>query len=141
MAGQNIASAREGYVVFQEALNELGIANATIAYSSAPSVLSTLDKQTDAPARVAAFSRLVAGGDNNEPAALKLARNMFEGSNANNKVVLFLTDRGAVANAKAYVAQTELETGLKVVGIGIEAGVGEVKKNLPEKSPGCAQRD
>jgi uncharacterized protein with von Willebrand factor type A (vWA) domain len=133
MKGQNITAAREAYVLFQEALSELGIANATIAYNGKAFVLTALDKQADAPARVEAFSKLVAGGDNNEPAALKLARDMFEGSNANNKVVLFLTDGGAVADAKSYVAKTEEETDLKVIGIGIGAGVGEVKTIFPKR--------
>jgi hypothetical protein len=47
-------------------------------------------------------------------------------SNANNKVVLFLTDGGAVANAQSYIEQTEHETDLKVIGVGIGGGVGQV---------------
>lgn len=125
MGGANIAAAREAFVVFQEALTELGVKYGVIVYNSAPSVIANLEKQDDHN-REQSLSRLVAGGGNNEPGALKVAREMLEGRDANNKVVLFLTDGGAVADCKSYVEKTENETDIKVIGIGIGGGCGEV---------------
>ena len=80
----------------------------------------------EASARADALAKLRANGENNEPAALKLAGEMLETSEATEQVVLFLTDGGAVNDCKACVEQTERETGIRIIGIGIGAGCGKV---------------
>ncbi|MBK7860659.1 MAG: VWA domain-containing protein [Archangiaceae bacterium] len=125
MRGDNIAAAREAVVVFQEALHELGLPYGVVAYNGRPLVLAELAVHQD-DNREAPLGHLQANGDNNDTGALKVARDMLEGSDANNKVVFFLTDGAAVADTKSYVEQTEAETDIAVIGIGIGAGCGEV---------------
>jgi Mg-chelatase subunit ChlD len=126
--GGRIAAAREATVVFMEALAQLKMKFGVVAFNGTPAVLADIDKLEDVQ-REAMLRRLQAGGDNNEPGALKLAREMLERSTANHKVVLFLTDGGAVANAKSYVEQTRRERpDLTIIGVGIGAGMGEVAK-------------
>ena len=125
MAGDNIQAARAAFVVLQEALNQLGIPSGSIAFNHTPVLLQPLGYHDEA-SRHSALHSLQASGGNNEPAALKLAAEALKDSDAAHKVVLFLTDGGAVDDCKAYVEKTERETGVKVIGIGIGAGCGEV---------------
>ncbi len=130
MRGPNMAAAREAFVVFQEALGDLNIAAGSLAYNSEPVLLNEIGHPPVA-ARRRAFDRLIDGGENDEPQALKLAASLFEQSTTSEKIVLFLTDGGAACNTRACVEEIEANSGIKVIGIGIGAGCGEVSHIYP----------
>ena len=120
-----IEGAREAAVVFQEALSQLQIPYGIIAYNGAPEVLAALGHIESEP-RAQVLAKLVPGGQTNASDALKLARDMFAQSQATDKIVFFLTDGGVAKDCKALVQQTAAETGIKIFGIGIGGGCGEV---------------
>ncbi len=126
MVGPPMDAALDATIVIQEIMAELKLPYGVVAYDEQPYLLAKLEKHDDLKAREQVVLGLRARGNTNDPGALSLARQMFESSIANNKIVLFLTDGGCAQDAKDYVERTEKETDLKVIGIGIGAGEAEV---------------
>lgn len=124
--GSNMESAREAFVVFMEALGELGVGHGVLMYNAQVTVLKPLEEEKDERQRAELFEKLVGGGDNNDSGALLGAKEMLERGSAETKIVIFLSDGGAVANHKQCVDRVEAETNIKVIGLGIGAGCQQV---------------
>ncbi len=124
--GSKTDYAREAFVVFLEALGEIGIGHGAIIYNSGVSILKKVEEDKTDKEREGMLARLVGGGGNNDSAALHAAREMLEHGEAQQKVIIFLSDGAAVANHKNEVKKVEEETDIKVIGIGIGDGCQQV---------------
>ncbi len=122
-----MAYAKEAFVVFAEALSEIGIEHGALMYDSEASILKPIEQDADDRAREAMLDRLQAGGGNNDTAALDAAQRMLAGSGADQKIVIFLSDGAAVANQKERVESACAAGDIKVIGIGIGDGCERVR--------------
>ena len=131
MQGANMEAARDAFVVFHEALDQCEIRAGALAYNSMPRILTPVGRSSEGQ-RFAALDSLRACGGNNEPKALNLARTMLQESTAEHRFILMLTDGGAEGDCERCVRTLEADTGIRVIGIGIGAGCGQVASIYPK---------